>query len=470
MLFNTIEFWIFFGIVLVLFYSLPFRFGKLVLLVASYYFYMRWDPRFALLILASTVLDYFLGIAISTNSPLKKRRLLIVSIAANLSFLGFFKYYNFFISSFATLFGISEHSVVLQIVLPVGISFYTFKSMSYTIDVYHGWLKPVYNFLDYALFVVFFPELVAGPIVRADVFFPQLFDWKSPTALARQSAIYLIIFGLIKKMVFADRFAAIADEYFGHLDAHPGAVAAWTGVGAFALQIFFDFSGYTDIARGCALLLGFKFPLNFARPYLATNITEFWKRWHMSLSQWLRDYLYIPLGGNRFGKWLTYRNLMLTMLLGGLWHGASWTFVLWGGYQGALLLGHRVFTQSVAKTRAAKLWESRLLVPAKVALTMVFVLIGWVFFRAVSFHDSTYVLEQMFSSHWRLADSFFTTGIWVLFGVATVIALAEEFWHVTDRLCKAPSWCVVPCYVVCFFCLELFAVTGATIPFIYYQF
>ncbi len=470
MLFNTIEFWLFFGIVLVLFYSVPFRFGKLVLLVASYYFYMRWDPRFALLILASTVLDYFLGIAISTGSPTKKRRLLIVSIAANLSILGFFKYYNFFISSFATLFGVSEQSVILQIVLPVGISFYTFKSMSYTIDVYHGWLKPVYNFLDYALFVVFFPELVAGPIVRADVFFPQLFDWKSPTALARQSAIYLIIFGLIKKMVFADRFASIADEYFGHLHAHPGAVAAWTGVGAFALQIFFDFSGYTDIARGCALLLGFKFPLNFARPYLATSITEFWKRWHMSLSQWLRDYLYIPLGGNRFGKWLTYRNLMLTMLLGGLWHGASWTFVLWGGYQGALLLGHRVFTQSVAKTRAAGLWESRLLVPAKLALTMVFVLIGWVFFRAVSFHDSTYVLQQMFSPQWRLADSFFTTGIWVMIGVATVIALAEEFWHLTERLCRAPSWCTVPCYVVCFFCLELFSVTGITIPFIYYQF
>ena len=251
MLFNTIEFALFFAIVLILFYSVPFHIGKLVLLVASYYFYMRWDPRFALLILGSTVLDYFLGDCHFDRVAARKRRLLFLSIVANLGILGFFKYYNFFVSSFAALFGVSDQSVVLQIVLPVGISFYTFKSMSYTIDVYHGWLKPVYRFLDYALFVAFFPELVAGPIVRADVFFPQLFDWKKPTALSRQSAIYLIIFGLIKKMVFADRFAILADDYFGQLTSHPGPVAAWTGVGAFALQIFFDFSGYTDIARGC---------------------------------------------------------------------------------------------------------------------------------------------------------------------------------------------------------------------------
>ncbi|HEY2146328.1 MAG TPA: MBOAT family O-acyltransferase, partial [Pirellulales bacterium] len=442
----------------------------IVLLAASYYFYMKWDPRFALLILGSTVLDYVLGIAISTGSPRKKRLLLIVSIAANLGILGFFKYFNFFVSSFASLFGMSDQSVVLQIVLPVGISFFTFKSMSYTIDVYYGWLKPVYNFLDYALFVVFFPELVAGPIVRADVFFPQLFDWKRPGASAQQSAIYLIIFGLIKKMVFADRFAFVADEYFQHLPSHPGAVAAWTGVIAFAMQIFFDFSGYTDIARGCALLLGFKFPLNFARPYLATNITEFWKRWHMSLSQWLRDYLYIPLGGNRHGSLMTYRNLMLTMLLGGLWHGASWNFVIWGGYQGALLLGHRLFGQMVKGTRAAAVLASPLLAPAKVAVTTVFVLIGWVFFRAVDLHDASYVIGQMFHSEWRPADSFFTTGIWVLIGVSAAIAVCEEFFHLSDRLCAAPAWCTVPCYVGCFFCLELFAVTGTTIPFIYYQF
>ena len=470
MLFNTLEFWLFFGIVLVLFYSVPFHVGKVVLLLASYYFYMRWDPRFALLILASTVLDYILGIAISTGSPAKKRGLLVVSIVANLTILGFFKYYNFFVSSFAALFGLSEQSAVLQIVLPVGISFYTFKSMSYTIDVYHGWLKPVYGFLNYALFVVFFPELVAGPIVRADVFFPQLFHWKKPTAFAQQAAIYLIIFGLIKKMVFADRFALLADEYFGHLVLHPGAVAAWTGVGAFALQIFFDFSGYTDIARGCALLLGFKFPLNFARPYLAINITEFWKRWHMSLSQWLRDYLYIPLGGNRHGSLLTYRNLMLTMLLGGLWHGASWTFVLWGGYQGVLLLGHRLFTQTIGQSRAAPLLGSRLLAPAKIAVTMFFVLIGWVFFRAVNLHDSTFVLEQMFSPEWRMADCCFTTAIWIMIGIATAIAICEEFFHVTERLCSAPAWLTILCYAACFFCLELFSVTGTTIPFIYYQF
>ena len=190
----------------------------------------------------------------------------------------------------------------------------------------------------------------------------------------------------------------------------------------------------------------------------------------MSLSQWLRDYLYIPLGGNRHGSLLTYRNLMLTMLLGGLWHGASWNFVLWGGYQGVLLLGHRLFNQTIGKTPVADLFGARLLVPARIVLTMFFVLIGWVFFRPVNLHDSKFVLQQMFSTEWRLADSFFTTGIWVMIGIATVIAICEEFFRVTERLSSAPAWCTVLCYAGCFFCLELFAVTGTTIPFIYYQF
>lgn len=470
MLFHTREFWVFFAIVLALFYSTPLRVGKLILLAASYYFYMCWDWRFAFLIFGSTVLDYVLGLAIATGTKRRKRVILVFSIMANLGVLGFFKYYNFFSSSMAALCGMPEDAVILQIVLPVGISFYTFKSMSYTIDVYKGWLAPVRNFLDYALFVVFFPELVAGPIVRADVFFPQLFNWQRPSAQDVQRSIFLIILGLVKKMVFADHFALVADEYFGHIADHPGTLAAWCGVFAFAMQIYFDFSGYTDIARGCAKLLGIQFPLNFARPYLSTNITEFWKRWHISLSEWLRDYLYIPLGGNRHGSFATSRNLMITMLLGGLWHGASWNFVLWGGYQGLLLLLHKQFVQRIRGTQLDRALSVRALVPVKVAVTMAFVLVGWVFFRAATLHDTGLILGQMFAPHVTRAGLLVTAWTVTLIGVSSLIAMLEEQYRWIERLALAPSWCRVAAYVVLFFCLELLSVTGQKIPFIYFQF
>jgi D-alanyl-lipoteichoic acid acyltransferase DltB (MBOAT superfamily) len=470
MLFTTVGYWLFFAAVLALFYGLPFRVGKLLLLAASYYFYSCWDARFALLILGSTVLDYFLGLAIAGAEPRRKRLLVICSVVANLGILGFFKYYNFFVASLAALLGVSGGTWALRIVLPVGISFYTFKSMSYTIDVYKGWLRPIRSFLDYALFVVFFPELVAGPIVRADVFFPQLLEWKRPRPIECQRAIHLILFGLVKKLVFADRFAPIADAYFSDPGRHPGAVAAWTGALAFTMQIYFDFSGYTDIARGCAQLLGFKFPLNFNRPYLATSITEFWKRWHMSLSQWLRDYLYIPLGGNRQGRLMTYRNLMLTMLLGGLWHGASWNFVVWGGYHGLLLAGHRSFVSSIAGSRIERALNRGVLVPVKIACTLLLVVIGWVFFRAATLPDARMILRAMFAGEWLHSQSLLNPAALVLCSIAFVLGVLEEKARPLDRLALAPAWRRVGVYVVLFFSLELFSVTGQKIPFIYFQF
>ena len=240
--------------------------------------------------------------------------------------------------------GLGAPLPVLQILLPIGISFFTFQAISYVVDVYRNEQEPVRNFLDYALFVAFFPQLVAGPIVRAKEFFVDLFHWRRPTHEEWLSGVALIALGAAKKMVLADQMSRVADAYFGHLPDHPGLVAAWSGVFAFAMQIFFDFSGYTDMAIGMALLLGFHFPVNFRRPYLAFSITDFWHRWHMSLSKWLRDYLYIPLGGNRGGTLGTYRNLMLTMLLGGLWHGANWTFIVWGALQGAAVavVEHRI--------------------------------------------------------------------------------------------------------------------------------
>ena len=248
------------------------------------------------------------------------------------------------------------------------------------------------NPVDYALFICFFPQLVAGPIVRARDFFRDLWAWQPPSSDDVSRGVFLIALGLTKKMAFADQFAKVANGYFGNVAAHPGALAAWSGVFAFALQIYFDFSGYTDMAIGMAKLFGFHFPINFRRPYLAASITDFWRRWHISLSSWLRDYLYIPLGGSRGGRWRTYRNLMLTMLLGGLWHGASWNFLIWGGYHGGAA-GHRAGDARRAGRRARS-GIGRY--PLRAVLTFVLALIGWVFFRAADLRQSVQVLGQMF--------------------------------------------------------------------------
>src|SRR5260370_11323026 len=233
--------------------------------------------------------------------------------------------------------GKPANSFWLDIVLPLGISFHTFQSMSYVVDVYRGEQTAVRNPIDYALFICFFPQLVAGPIVRARTFFYDLLNWRPPSPQDISSGLLLLTLGLSKKMAFADQFAKVANSYFKDVAGNAGMLTAWSGVIAFGLQIYFDFSGYTDMAIGMAKLFGFHFPINFRRPYLAASVTDFWHRWHISLSTWLRDYLYIPLGGNRHGRLMAYRNLMITMLLGWLWHGASWNFVLWGGYHGSLL-------------------------------------------------------------------------------------------------------------------------------------
>ena len=298
MLFNSLEFWIFLPLVLLFSRLFSGRPRTLFLLASSYVFYLWWDARFILLILASTLVDFLVGRALPSARGPARLRLLITSLAANLGLLGFFKYYNFVAGSLAGLLDVSPQTLHLDIILPVGISFYTFQSMSYTIDIYRGKLEPVKRLTDFALYVAFFPQLVAGPIVRAREFFPQFFQWRPPSRVETEKGICLILTGLVKKMVLADHFARVSDLYFGNVATHPGACEAWSATFAFAMQIFFDFSGYTDIARGCGRLLGYEFPVNFRRPYLAGSITEFWRRWHISLSSWLRDYLYIPLGGN----------------------------------------------------------------------------------------------------------------------------------------------------------------------------
>ena len=468
MLFNSLEFWIFFSLVLLFSRLLPRRPRNLLLLGASYLFYMWWDARFIVLIVASTLVDFLVGRSLHNARGRSRWWLLIASLAANLGLLGFFKYYNFLAGSLAGLLGISARTLHLDIILPVGISFYTFQSMSYTIDIYRGKLEPVKRLTDFALYVAFFPQLVAGPIVRAREFFPQLFQWRPPSHERTEKGISLILVGLVKKMVLADNFARISDLYFGDVAAHPGAWAAWSATFAFGMQIFFDFSGYTDIARGCGRLLGYEFPVNFRRPYLAGSITEFWRRWHISLSSWLRDYLYIPLGGNRRGSWTTYENLMVTMLLGGLWHGASWNFVLWGGYHGLLLAGER-WVRDRFQGLSIPEWLRLGLVPFRTAATFILVMVGWVFFRASSFQDSFAVLNSMFL--WDSVGSALLPAGLVLAAVLTLfVALAEEHRSLLANLHLGPVWTRVSTYAFLLIVLELFSVTGEEIPFVYFQF
>jgi D-alanyl-lipoteichoic acid acyltransferase DltB (MBOAT superfamily) len=469
MLFNGFQYWIFFLIVVVLFYSVPFRFGKILLLLASYVFYMWWDPRFIVLILTSTVVDYCLGIWLEVASGRRKKLLLTVSLVVNLGILGFFKYYDFFAGSLAALLRIPPSSVVLQIVLPVGVSFYTFASLSYTFDVYWGKMKAERNFLNYALFIAFFPHLIAGPIIRGRQFIHQIWSWRCPTAVVVQSGIILVVAGLIKKMVFADRFAVVSDLYFNDPTAHPGWLPAWSGCLAITLQVFFDFSGYTDIARGCAKLLGFEFPLNFVRPFFARNPPDLWQRWHITLSTWVRDYMFMPFSRGRKGRLVLYRNTVVVMVLMGLWHGANWTFVAWGAYHGLLLVGYRLFYGATVGTPIDKVMKKHWFVPFSVAAMFTAFVLSACFFRGKTLQSSGYVLGALFGSTHITGDFLFPTGTIALIFISLFLAVAQERSQFIDRLALQPARIQIPAYVLAFLALELFPATGPA-PFVYFQF
>jgi D-alanyl-lipoteichoic acid acyltransferase DltB (MBOAT superfamily) len=455
MLFHTPQFFLFLTATLALFYASPKPLRKYILLAASYFFYGSWNYKFIPLLLALTAIDYTAGRFVERIPPGPRRRLvLILSLAANLCFLGFFKYFNFLAANLALVAG-RTGALRLDIVLPLGISFHTFQSMSYVIDVYRGEQRAVRNPFDYALFICFFPQLVAGPIVRARDFFRDLWKWQRPSSGDVSQGLLLLVLGLTKKMAFADQFAKVANGYFANVAGNPGMLTAWSGVIAFGLQIYFDFSGYTDMAIGMAKLLGFHFPINFRRPYLAGTVTEFWRRWHISLSTWLRDYLYIPLGGNRGGRWRTYRNLLITMLLGGLWHGASWNFVVWGGYQGALLSAEKAF-------------GIRRGYPFTVVTTFALQMIGWVFFRSADMGQSIAVLRQMFAPH--LGHSLFTPWQIGLASIALAVAIAEENLEWFERIARRPALAYASAICGMLILIETFGVLDQEIPFIYFQF
>jgi alginate O-acetyltransferase complex protein AlgI len=389
MLFPTITFALFLTLVLAVHTVLLSRpkAWKFAMLTASYVFYGWWDWRFLSLIWLSTVVDYLTGRAIYATEDQQRRRLwLWCSLTTNLGILGFFKYANFFVDQFIELFGslgIDASAGSLRIILPVGISFYTFQTMSYSIDIYRRILKPTDQLLDFALFVGFFPQLVAGPIVRARDFLAQLAtDDRRP--IDSGLAIRLILGGLFKKMVLADVLGAeLVDGIFANPDSATGPETLLAIYG-YALQIYGDFSGYSDIAIGVALLLGFRFPANFNQPYRALSLRDFWRRWHISLSSWLRDYLYIGLGGSRRGRARTMRNLLATMVLGGLWHGAGWTFVLWGLLHGVGLVVERIIWPESDPTTASRFSGSRVGRTIRGLITFHIVCAAWVLFRSVN--------------------------------------------------------------------------------------
>jgi D-alanyl-lipoteichoic acid acyltransferase DltB (MBOAT superfamily) len=390
MLFNSFLFLGFFAVVYALHLGLlrRHRSQNVMLLAASYVFYGAWDPRFLVLLFATSSLDWWVSTRMPEAKTERRRKLLLgVSLTANLGLLAFFKYAGFFAENLSALLhylGLSASVAELRIILPVGISFYTFQALSYTVDVYRGHLKPARSLLDFCLFVSLFPQLVAGPIERATHLLPQI---ESPRVIRPDEAdagVWLILWGYFKKVVIADNMAAVANEVFNNYKRYDG-IDIHLGAIAFALQIYGDFSGYSDIARGLCKIMGFDLMLNFRLPYFALNPSDFWRRWHVSLSTWLRDYLYVPLGGNRGGQWKTYRNLFLTMLLGGLWHGAAWNFVLWGVFHGILLIAYRPFMgRLTASVTSGPGWSRRLSAAIQWAVMLELTLVGWVLFRARS--------------------------------------------------------------------------------------
>ena len=400
MLFNSINFILFFVVVYGLYTVLKHRAQNVLLLIASYFFYGCWDWRFLSLILVSTIIDYGCGRAIhQAKSEVRRRGLLTLSMVSNLSILFFFKYYGFFAESLNDLLmvvGLDTSIHALQFILPVGISFYTFQTMSYSIDIYRGELEPADDLLDFAVFVAFFPQLVAGPIERAKHLLPQVRLPRLITYDQIREGGWLILIGYYKKVVVADNMGPFVDVVFNDPTAAHGASIP-IAVLAFAFQIYGDFSGYTDIARGVSKLMGFDIMLNFRMPYFATNPQEFWSRWHISLSSWLRDYLYIPLGGNRRGGWTTYRNLSLTMLLGGLWHGAAWHFVAWGAFHGALLIVHRRCKGWVEKWNSTRAGASAWVHPFFVLHFFCWTCFGWLLFRVDHLHDIVTLAKNTFS-------------------------------------------------------------------------
>jgi len=403
MLFNSVEFLFFFIIVIIVFFTIPHRYRWVLLLVASYYFYMCWNVKYILLIVISTLVDYFCGMRMSRCPQRRQRtKYLILSLSTNLGLLFAFKYFNFIADSlnFASdAFSLPIQVPYLDVLLPVGISFYTFQTLSYTIDVYRGKIKQESHLGIFALYVSFFPQLVAGPIERASRLLPQFYRRIRFNEERIVSGLRLMMWGMFKKVVVANRLALYVDTVYGNVDIHSG-LTLLVGTYMFAFQIYCDFSGYSDIAIGAARVLGYDLMKNFERPYFSSSIPEFWRRWHISLSTWFRDYLYIPLGGNRKGISRTYVNLFIVFLVSGMWHGANWTFLIWGAMHGVFVVFSKYAASFKSKLRESFPIHTRLLKFYKVFITFHLVCFSWIFFRANSIGHAGIIVRKIFSQSW----------------------------------------------------------------------
>ena len=488
MLFNTIDFIVFFIIILATISLIKQKkFQHIFLLIASYFFFYYSSNYLIILLIASTILDFYLG-KIIWNTPdiSRKKILLIISLAGNLGLLGFFKYADFAILQFNILgeqFNVANEIPFLNLALPIGISFYTFQTMSYTIDIYRGNLQPSNSFKEFALFVAFFPQLVAGPIVRASEFLPQLRGKIEDGRIQLKQIIIhnsnlklgitIMAFGFLKKMFFADNIAPLVDNIF----SNPVGMDSFTiilGAIGFGIQIYGDFSGYSDIAIGAALILGFKLPINFNRPYFAISPSDFWRRWHISLSSWLRDYLYIPLGGNKRSHGRTYFNLLTVMFLGGLWHGASWNFVVWGMLHGGYLAIHKIILDKFPKLRNNVFFESKFGKIISILATQYLVFLTWIAFRVRDTDQMLYTMNKYVFIDFQtttikqvITSNEVAVGLIGLFIIGNIILYKQK--NILERISQMKLWKWF-FFILIITLLILLSFAGNTDDFIYFQF
>ena len=453
MLFNSFNFLLFFPTVCILYYITNKKYRWLLLLIASYFFYMNWQPTYAILIFFSTIVTYLCAYKVEkTEKRSQKKNYLVASILINLSILFLFKYYNFFNTSvfgFLQDFGLRIQLPDFKYLLPVGISFYTFQAVGYTIDVYRGDIKHEKHFGVYALFVSFFPQLVAGPIERAKNLLPQFKTFKEFDYHKAVVGIKLMVWGFFMKLVVADRLAIYVNSVYGNADHH-SSVTLLTATGFFAVQIYCDFAGYSNIAIGCAKIMGFDLMTNFRRPYFAQSCAEFWQRWHISLSTWFRDYVYIPLGGNQVSRNRNYGNIMITFLVSGLWHGANWTYVIWGGLNGLYQILFKILRFNPSKKSFEQ--KSFLNYFLNVILTFILISFSWIFFRADSFSHALEIIKRIGTEPGPIFKGDNSSFVYGIFGIALLFLKdgfdeffpeKKAFFNSSNRLVRTLSYAVV---------------------------
>ena len=470
MVFSSITFLIYFlPIFLLLYHLVPHKYKNALILIASIYFYSWGGPKFILVILGTTCLDYFLVKAMNNQkTQSSKTKFLIISLCLNLGLLFYFKYCNFFIDNINAAFG--TKITWLEVVLPIGISFYTFESLTYVLDVYRGIHKPLKNFWHYQTYILLFPKLIAGPIVRYHEIADQITNReKNYTSSIKLSGFLIFCIGLAKKTIIANTLGIQADAVFKLPPEQIDTIAAWVGALAYSFQIYFDFSGYSDMAIGLGKMMGFKFPENFNNPYTSKSITEFWRRWHMTLGTWMKNYLYIPLGGNQVNNFKLYRNLIFVFLISGLWHGASWNFILWGAYHGLFLVLERLFLIKFYKKIGN--WFS-------LPLTFIIVITGWVLFRNENINQGFYIIKQLYSfqffdGKFTLNNDFlFMASLALLFSFFTITKTTRSFQEKIygEQFSKSSQWLAVSASIILFYISLSFISALDFNPFIYFRF